>query len=111
MFERPRDPQDRRPEGWCQICGTELYEVPPARLCSRCREREEQDMSTLKELAAEYRASAMRLSERIGQLQQRQADCCRTEQESLRSRMATLYGMYRQTMDTAKKLEHYYGRE
>ena len=67
-------------------------------------------MSTLKELAAEYRASAMRLSERIGQLQQRQANCCRTEQERLRSRMAALYGMYRQTMDTAKKLEHYYGR-
>ena len=52
-------------------------------------------MSTLKELAAEYRASAMRLSERIGQLQQRQANCCRTEQERLRSRMAALYGMYR----------------
>lgn len=35
------DPQQRRPAGWCPVCGQEIY-ADGKNLCPRCEEMEEQ---------------------------------------------------------------------
>ncbi len=64
----------------------------------------------LSELATEYRISAAPLKEHISVLQNqlKTAGMCEMERLRLRSRIDTLYTMYRQTLETAGYLERYY---
>lgn len=64
----------------------------------------------LSKLAAEYRLSAAPIKERIAFLQNRlKTDkMCEMDRLRLRSRIDTLYTMYRQALETAAYLERYY---
>jgi len=106
MYIFGSNPQDRLPTGRCEDCGCELFEDRPD-LCSRCRARKERSMS-LRILSEEYRQSAAQLGERIDALHERLQHTGGAERERLNRRLAQLCTMYRQTLQTAAELEHYY---
>ena len=105
LYGRYHDPQDVLPLGWCDCCGREIYDAQ--RLCGSCRE-EEQRM-TMKALAAEYRDSAALLGMRIAELEMQQKTASGSVLDRLNRRLADLCRMYRETMQTARELEQYYG--
>lgn len=104
MYRRYHDPQDALPTGWCEDCGKEIYENK--RLCGSCQEQEEYRMA-MKELAAEYRQSAELLGNRIDELEEQKKKAEGAVLDRLNHRTSELCKLYRETMRTARELEHY----
>ena len=104
MYRRYNDPQDALPTGWCEDCGREIYDK--GRLCGSCQEQEEHRMA-MKELAAEYRQSAELLGNRIDELEEQKKNAEGAVLDRLNHRISELCKLYRETMRTARELEHY----
>lgn len=114
------DCQREAPAAWCRVCRAELYRwdeglfVEGGPLCPACEEQNNQsedteEKMTLYEMSKKYRAHAVALRGRIGELQARR--CTMSGQRSLmEERIRTLTIMWREARDLAVLTERYYER-
>lgn len=99
------DPQAQKPQGFCPVCGGEIY--APEGICLRCQRR----WPRLAELSGEYEAAAVLLRNRL-QLLRRQLSQTPDPEEAwrLKRRINELTPMLTQMNELAELTAHYYER-
>ena len=99
------DPQTQPPQGFCPVCGGEIY--APQGICLRC----ERQWPSLSDLSGDYEAAAVLLRDRLKLLRKELARAKDPEKIwRLKRRIGELTPMLTQMNELAELTAHYYER-